>query len=150
ALATVLSGLRFAIEPAKAQAGWLGQLSPERTRRLDLFAWQAGFALAMIAVVFTRGQSNLTTPATLLLATAVLGIVVLSRGELAATYAGGLAWCGAGVYLALVGSRWQGFDNSAERIIAGATGVTVALFGLWAAAGWLRRLGTRAESAWAL
>ena len=150
ALVTVLLGHRLAGLPRESGPSWFGGIREERARRLELIARQFGFGLAMIAVAFTLGAVNLTTPITLLLVAAALGVLVVNGDLLPAAFVGGTAWCAAWVFLALRGESWKGFGNSVDQIVLGAAGGTLALFGLWAAAGWLRRLGTRKASALAL
>jgi tetratricopeptide (TPR) repeat protein len=144
--ASVALGLRFGAEAERLALGPLGVIDDRGMRRLDQFAWQFGAGLALISSVFTLGTVSYTTATTLMLVALAFAVVVVARGEPLAGLAGSLATCAGLVLLALCAARGEAIDH-AEQLVWGAIGGTAAAFGLWGAAGGLRRIDGRTLAA---
>jgi hypothetical protein len=126
ALATAVLGLRF----------------PSYTTtkvRLSGYLWQMGHGLALVAVIFTKGQISPASIATLLATTAALGFLSARRRSVETALLAALVWSAGCIETALeIGGRW-GFRDLEERAIACGVGAGVAMLVLGAVAGRLRR-----------
>jgi len=139
AAAAIAAGLAAVDRPGWRGPFWrrVGEADPRA--RLDAFTAQGGLALAGISVLMTRGQLNLTTPLTLLLAAVGPGLLAVGRRSVGAGYGAGLLGCGAAAFAALEATRRAGVTAEPDRLVLASVGLLAAVAVLWAAAGLIRR-----------
>ena len=142
ALATAQFAARFTPADGWNELAWLPDLRSDRLTRL--FATQSTI-LAMLAVLFTRGETSSVTLASALLAALALGTVALSTGWVSAAYFGSLTFelaCAIGGLLL----AWR-LDRTGpgSRAILAAAGILVAAFALWKLSGVLRSDGSTSK-----
>ena len=117
-------------------AYWFADLRSDRFTRL--FAVQAS-VLAILAVVFTRGQTASATAVSSFIAALALGSVALRTGWIAPAFAGSVAWEFACAIAGLLVATQLVASAPEPRSIYAAAGLLAAAFLLWHLAGTLRR-----------
>ena len=138
ALATAQLAGRFASADGWNELQWVRDLRSDRIARL--FAIQPSI-LAILAVVFTRGETATATSASALFAALALGLVALRTGWTAAAFAGGMCWeLASAIAGLLVASQLDRTGLEPRSIYAGA-GLLAAAYLLWKLAGIVRRDG---------
>ena len=95
--------------------------------------------LAPVSSAMTLGRVDATTVFTLALVAMALVIWAISQGDLRSAILGGVAWLSAGAVAGLVVDQRFGLTAIDSRAIGAAVGILVAIYTLWALAGWLRR-----------
>ncbi len=118
---------------------WLPDLRSDRFTRL--FSIQSSI-LAILAVLFTGGETAAATVVSSVIAAMALGLVAVRTGWTAAAFAGSVAWELACAILGLLIASRLGRSGLEPRAIYAAAGALGAAFVLWRLAGILRRDGS--------
>ncbi len=138
ALATAQLLLRLTRSGGWDELPWLPDLRSDRITHL--FSIQPSI-LAVLAVLFTRGETAAATAISSIFAAIALGLVALRTGWTGAAFAGSLSWafaCATGGLLLATQFERSRFE---ARLIYAAAGVLAAAFLLWKLAGILRSEG---------
>jgi hypothetical protein len=140
ALGSVAAGVGLVRRPGWRGAFWHRAGDDDEPRaRLDAYAVQLGFALALVASALTLGRTRPDAVAALVVASGALGLAAAARRWVASGYAAGLVGCAAGLSAALEAARRLGVTSGADRVVLAALGLLAAVAALWALAGLLRR-----------
>ncbi len=142
ALATAQLSRRFAPADGWNDLRWLSDLRPDRMARL--FSIQPSI-LAILAVIFTRGETSAATAVSALLAALSLGTVALRTRWTVTAFAGSLAWEFAWAIAGLLFALRLDRSGREPRSIYAAAGAVAAAFSLWKLAGILRGDGSAAK-----
>ena len=142
ALATAQFAARFTPPDGWNELAWLPDLRSDRLTRL--FAIQSS-VLAILAVLFTRGETSSVTVASALLAALALGTVALSTGWVSAAYFGSLTFELACAVLGLLLAWRLDRTSPGSHAILAAAGILVAAFALWKLSGVLRNDGSTSK-----
>ena len=142
ALATAQLLWRFAHSGGWDELPWLPDLHSDRST--GLFSIQPSI-LAVLAVLFTRGEISAATATSALIAAIALGLVALRTEWNAAAFAGSLSWELASGTAGLLLATQLDRSRFEPRSIYAAAGVLAAAFLLWKLAGILRKEGSDAK-----
>ena len=118
-----------------------------KLRSIGLRRWTCwfGFGLGLASVYLSFFSSEGVAFFTYILATAALGALALGWRRVESAIAGGLTWCMAwpsGLVLALPSLGLTTRLDIPVALEVNALGMTIAIFGLWWLAGWVRARGT--------
>jgi hypothetical protein len=127
------------------QARFLGGLDEAATTRLTSFVWQAGIALTVIALAFTKGVIDLGTVLMLLLATASFAVLTVTHRRVEFAYAGSAVFVAACLFAVLTMVGEPGVSEPGVWATEVAFALMLAAFALLTGAGWLRKRRTAEE-----
>jgi tetratricopeptide (TPR) repeat protein len=143
ALSALHLGRRFSDPGSWHELAWLGDVRSEIARRA--LAMQA-CVLAILAMLFTRGEVSVTTVATMALGSLALGLASFMGRWPLATALAGLAWAGAFSVLGVRLARGLCLTAADQQATWAAWGALISAFSLWWWAGLLRAGGWTAKS----